>query len=158
MALFKKNRPYTGWDFNSKGKLPGMEKLKDWVVFLNGGKIKNLGTWSVRLMKNTTQAPAPSVHGTGRAWDAGYKNREDGLSLSDFLVRNAEALGIEAVHDYAYGKYGRGWRCNRNKWVVYDKPTLGGRGNWLHIEISPTVANDAGYVDAVFACLLKPVK
>lgn len=70
---------------------------------MNGGKIKNLGTWGVRLMKNTTQAPAPSVHGTGRAWDAGYKNREDGLSLADFFVRNAEALGIEAVHDYAYG-------------------------------------------------------
>ena len=159
MGLFTKKRAYTGWNGNSKGKLKGTERLKDWVVFLNGGKIRNLGTWNVRAMKNKNlKNPTPSVHGTGRAWDAGYKNREDGLALSDFLVRNAEAFGIEAVHDYAYGKYGRGWRCNRNKWIVYNKPTLGGRGNWLHIEISPTVANDAGYVDAVFTCLLQPVK
>jgi len=154
--FFKKTRKYTGWDVNSKGRLAGTEKLKDWVVFLNGGKIRNLGTWGVRLMKNKNQTkPLPSVHGTGRAWDAGYKNREDGLSLADFFVRNAEALGVEAVHDYAYGKYGRGWKCDRDKWLVYDKPTLGGRGNWLHIELSPDTAKDAAYIDSVFAILLK---
>jgi hypothetical protein len=154
-----KKRKYTGWDGDAKGKLAGTEKFKDWVMFLYGGKIKNLGTWKVRNMKNANlKNPQPSVHGTGRAWDAGYKVREDGLSLADFCVRNAEALGIEAIHDYAFGQYGRGWRCNRNEWIVYSKPTLGGRGNWLHIELSPEVAKDAGYIDAVFQCLLKPAK
>ena len=159
MGLFKAKRKYTGWDGDAKGKLAGTEKFKDWVVFLNGGKIRNLGTWKVRPMKNSgLKNPPPSVHGTGRAWDAGYKNREDGLALADFCVRNAEAFGIEAVHDYAFGKFGRGWRCNRDAWVEYTKPTLGGRGNWLHIELSPEVAKDAAYVNAVFECLLKPAQ
>jgi hypothetical protein len=155
MAMFKKNRPYTGWNGNSKGKLKGMEKFKDWVVFLNGGKIKNLGTWVVRSQRDHDQ---PSVHGTGRAIDLSYKNREDALALMDFLVRNAEAFGLEYIGDYLGGPFGRGWRCDRDDWTVYKKSTIGSGGSWIHVELSPTVASDAGYVDAVFACLLKPVK
>ena len=155
MNLFKKNRRYTGWNGNSKGKLKGTERLKDWVVFLNGGKIKNLGTWNVRLQREHAK---PSIHGTGRAIDLRYANREDGLALMDFLVRHAEAFGLEYIGDYLGGRYGRGWRCDRNGWQVYKKPTIGKGGSWIHVELSPSVASDAGYVDAVFACLLKPVK
>ena len=150
-------KKYTGWDGNALRKLAGTERIKDWIVFLYGNKrVRNLGTWSVRLMKNKNQTkPLPSVHGTGRAWDCGYTVRADGLKLCDFFVANAEALGVEAVHDYMFGKYGRGWRCNRDKWLVYDKPTLGGRGNWLHIEFNPEVANDPKYVDCVFKNLFE---
>lgn len=154
MAMFKKNRPYTGWNGNSKGKLKGTEKFKDWVIFLNGGKIKSLGTWVVRPMREHNQ---PSIHGTGRAIDLRYANREDGLALMDFLVRNAEAFGVEYIGDYLGGPFGRAWRCDRDKWVTYKKPTIGSGGPWIHVELSPTVASDAGYVDAVFGCLLKKV-
>ena len=155
MNLFKKNRRYTGWNGNSKGKLKGTERFKDWVVFLNGGKVKSLGTWNVRLQRSNAK---PSIHGTGRAIDLRYANREDGLALMDFLVRHAEAFGLEYIGDYLGGPFGRGWRCDRNKWEQYKKPTIGRGGSWIHIELSPTVANDAGYVDAVFTCLLQPVK
>ena len=151
-----KIRKYTGFDGNALRKLAGTERVKDWIVFLWGKRVKNLGTWGVRPMKNKNLAkPSPSVHGTGRAWDCGYTVRADGLQLCDFFVANAEALGVEAVHDYMFGKFGRGWRCNRDKWLVYDKPTLGGRGNWLHIEFSPEVANDGKYVDCVFKNLFE---
>lgn len=149
-------RKYTGWDGDALRKLAGTERIKDWIVFLWGKRVKNLGTWGVRPMKNKNLVnPAPSVHGTGRAWDCGYTVRADGLKLCDFFVANAEALGVEAVHDYMFGKFGRGWRCNRDKWLVYDKPTLGGRGHWLHIEFSPEVANDPKYVDETFRTLFE---
>jgi hypothetical protein len=152
-----KKRKYTGWDGDAKGKLAGTEKFKDWVVFLNGRKIRNLGTWKVRAMRGKS---VPSVHGTGRALDLGYTNREDGLSLIDFLVRNADAFGIEYVADYFPPEGGRGWRCDRGDWKEYKKGTIAGApfGKWVHVELSPEVAKDAKYIDAVFQCLLKPAK
>lgn len=154
--MLNKKRKYTGYDVTAKGKLKGTEKFKDWVVFLNGGKIKNLGTFNVRTMRGKT---AMSVHATGRALDLGYKNREDGLSLIAFLERNAEAFGIEYIADYYPPVGGRGWRCDRNAWQDYKKGLISGApdGKWIHVELSPTVAVDAGYVDAVFGCLLKPL-
>lgn len=153
--MFSKKRKYTGWNGDSKGKLKGTEKFKDWVVFLNGGKIKNLGTWNVRPMRGKT---SPSVHGTGRAIDLGYKNREDGLSLIDFLVRNAEAFGVEYIADYYPPEGGRGWRCDREDWKSYKKGEIQGApfGKWVHVELSPEVAGDSAYIDCVFQRLLKP--
>ena len=95
-------------------------------MFLNGGKIKNLGTWNVRPMRGKT---APSIHGTGRAIDFGYSNREDGLALIDFLVRNAEAFGIEYVADYFPPVGGRGWMCDREAWKSYRKGEIAGAPN-----------------------------
>lgn len=146
-------RKYTGFDGNSKGKLKGTEKIKDWVVFLNGGKITSLGTWNVRAQREHAK---PSVHGTGRAIDLRYSTRDAGVALMDFFVQNADAFGVEYIGDYKGGKFGRGWRCDRSGWQTYTKPTIGSGGSWFHIEFSPDVAKDAGYVDAVFGCLLKP--
>lgn len=153
--MFSKKRKYTGFDGVAKNKLAGTEKFKDWVVFLNGGKIKNLGTYVVRAMRGKDSM---SVHATGRAIDFGYKNREDGLALIDFLVRNAEAFGVEYIADYWPPEGGRGWRCDRESWQSYRKGTIAGApgGKWIHVELSPEVAKDAGYIDAVFQCLLKP--
>jgi hypothetical protein len=150
-----KKRKYTGFDRVASGYLAGTERFKNMVLFLHGGKLKNYGSFQVRKIRGSDKM---SVHATGRAIDFGYTNREDGLAFADFCVRNAEAFGIEAIHDYRYGSWGRGWYCNRGDWSVYKKKTIGNGGNWIHVELSPAVANDAAYVDAVFACLLKPVQ
>lgn len=149
-------RKYTGWDGNASGYRKGTEQLKRWVLFLNGGKIKNYGSFQIRPAGG--DKTKWSVHGTGRAVDYGYSNREDGLALIDFFVRNAEALGVELVNDYVYGKHGRTWKCDREAWVEHKKNVIGRGGNWVHVEISNAVADDPAYVDAVIACLLSPVK
>jgi hypothetical protein len=154
----KKNRKYTGFDGNAKGRRQGTSKLIQWIMFLNAGKFRNLGSWNVRDMRG--KEGKPSVHGTGRAFDIGFKNYEDACGLMDFLVRHNEALGIEYIADYYPGPFGRGWRCDRNDWSIYKKKTMAGApgGKWIHVEISPEVADDAGYFDAVFECLLSPAK
>ena len=148
-----KTRKYTGFDGIAQNYLAGTERFKNLVIFLNGGKLKNFGSFQVRKIRGTDKW---SVHATARAIDFGYTNREDGLTFIDFLVRNAEAFGIEAIHDYMYGEWGRGWYCNKGEWKVYTKNSIGDGGNWVHVELSPEVAKDAAYVDAVFNCLLKP--
>jgi len=153
--MFSKKRKYTGFDGIATGYLAGTERFKNLVIFLHGGKLKNYGSFQVRKIRGTDKW---SVHATARAIDIGYTNREDGLAFIDFLVRNAEAFGIEAIHDYMFGKFGRGWYCNKGEWKVYDKKSIGNGGNWVHVELSPEVAKDAGYIDAVFHCLLQPVK
>jgi len=158
MGFFRGKRKYTGFDKNSSGKRAGVEKFKDWVVFLNGGKITCKGTWVVRPMRGKS---SPSVHGTGRAIDFGYTNREDCLNLIAFLERNWEAFGVEFIADYNVKPYGRGWRVDRLKWSNYSKGQISGGGeswaNWIHVELSNEVADDAAYFDAVFKCLLQPV-
>lgn len=148
-------RKYTGFDGVANSYRAGTERFKNWVLFLNGGKLKNFGSFQVRKIRGSEKM---SVHSTARAIDFGYDNREDGLAFIDFLVRNADAFGIEAIHDYVYGDWGRGWYCNKGDWTVYKKNSIGRGGKWVHVELSPAVANDAAYVDAVFECLLKPAR
>jgi len=149
-----KNRAYTGFERVSKGKRLGAERLKDWIIYLSSGKLRNVGGWNVRVMRAFAKM---SVHATGRAMDIRYQNREDGLVLADFLVRHAEWLGVELVTDYVFGKFGRSWRCDRNAWKVYTKPTVGTGGSWLHIEISNVNADNPKWFDEVFRSLLLPV-
>ena len=152
-------RTYTGWDKNTKGKRAGTEKLVQLLCAHFNGAIWNNGTWGVRPMKGSGN---PSVHGTGRAMDLswrrmasgkGYGNYKAALEVLDFLIAHADVLGIEAVHDYYLKPYGRGWRCNRAAWQVYDKQTIGTPGDWFHIEISNEHADDPRYYEGVFACI-----
>lgn len=147
-------RKYTGWDGDAKGRRKGTQKFIDWVIFLNGGKIKNLGSFQVRNMRGKDK---PSVHGTGRAVDFGFQNREDGLSLIDFLVRNNEKLGLELIVDYFPAPFGRGWSCERLSWKNYTSKVVAGapKGMWIHVELSPVVADNPEWFDAVFADFLK---
>lgn len=157
--MFGRNkRKYTGWDGDSKGRRKGTQQLIKWVLFLNGTKIKNLGSWGVRDMRG--KPGHPSVHGTGRAVDFGYQNREDGLALADFLVRNADLLGVEMVADYWPAPWGRTWRCDRDDWKVYSSKTITGApgGKWIHVELSPSVADSEEWFDGAFAELLKPAE
>lgn len=163
-------RPYTGWDGNAKGKRAGTEKFVQLISFLSGNKLWNNGTWTVRPMNNANAKARPSVHGTGRAADLSWrlqKERRRGGSYADcekmldFLVANADLFRIEEIHDYHYGQWGRGWRCDRAAWKVYEKNTIGSPGgDWIHVEISPEFADDPAYYDnavkALFAGTATP--
>jgi hypothetical protein len=99
------------------------------------------------------------VHATGRAVDLGYQNRDNALILWNFLLNNTAQLGIEEIHDYAYRwpnqdpkdttAWGAGYRCSRGEGLAGVKifnakdnaGTPGGR--WLHVELSPAMADDA---------------
>lgn len=156
--MFRGKKKYTGYDRDAKGRRAGTMKLINWIMFLNAGKFRNLGSWVVRDMRG--KPGHPSVHATGRAFDLGFKNYEDAQALCDFLVRHWEALGIELIADYYPQPFGRGWRCDRQKWNAYNKKTIVGApgGKWIHVEVSNEVADDAAYFDAVFECLLSPSK
>lgn len=152
-------RKYTGYDATASGKRAGMERF---VVLLTqhfGGGIWNNGTFAVRNM-NTPGKAKPSVHSTGRAadlsWRAnkgkGFGNYQASLVVPEFLVANAEALLIEEIHDYHLAPFGRGWRCDRSAWKIYEKNTIGSPGgDWYHVEIAPDHADDPAFYDAVMA-------
>jgi len=141
-------RPYTGFNGNSRGALPGTVALRDLILFLNAGKLTHLGTYVKRDARG--KPGQPSVHSTGRAVDIGYSNRADIEPVIDWLVAHADELGVEMVADYFPTPWGRAWRCDRAAWKVYDRRTIHGApgGRWIHIEISPTLANDAAAMSA----------
>lgn len=157
-------RKYTGWDKDASGKRAGTEKFVQLTCehFNNG--VWNNGTWNVRPARGSGK---PSVHGTGRAADLswrksgnkGFGDYNAALQVVNFWVANAEILLIEEIHDYFLKPHGRGWRCDRAAWKVYDKPTIGTPGgDWWHVEIAPTYADDPGYYEKVFAGLKgKPI-
>lgn len=154
-------RPYTGTtDGAATGKRPGTEWL---LRALNRRwEFTNLGSWVVRDMRG--KPGQLSVHATGRALDAGYMNnaaaRAKAVEIAEWLAANAATLGIEAIHDYAYGKYGRGWRCDRAKWKRYTKNDNAGSigGHWLHIELSPAMADDVKALSNAWHATPKPGK
>ena len=141
-------RPYTGFDGNSRAALPGTVALRDLILFLNADKLQHLGTYAKRDARG--KPGQPSVHSTGRAVDIGYKLRKDIEPIIDWLVTHADLLGVEMVADYWPKPWGRAWRCDRAAWRVYDRKTIHGApgGRWIHIEISPTLANDAAAMSA----------
>jgi hypothetical protein len=82
----------------------------------------------------------------------GYGNYKAALEVLDFLVAYADVLFIEELHDYHLAPHGRGWKCDRMSWKVYDKPTIGTPGgDWWHLEIANDHADDPAYYEQVFA-------
>lgn len=155
-------RKYTGYDGDATGKQAGLEELVRQLC--TKFPLWNNGTWVVRNMKNANLKTAkPSVHSTGRAADLSWRkvgkkgsgNYNDAVALMDFLVLHANALQIEGVHDYFPDPFGRGWKCDREAWMVYDKATIGSApgGDWIHIEISPLHAKNALFYKEFFANL-----
>jgi hypothetical protein len=130
---------------------PGAEKLID--ILGSRWGFSNLGIYAYRQMRGSNLL---SVHATGRAVDAGIPaaKQKDVAWVSqifDWLVANHVALGIEEVHQYWWtNEYGRGFRCERKELggkpgvKPWDAQSNGGTpgGKWLHIELSPAMADD----------------
>lgn len=122
----------------------------------SGGVLFNLGAFGVRDIRG--KPGHMSTHATGRAIDLGY-SRKPGYNEKNYgrdlvvpwllrIVRDADRLGIEAILDYWPEPHGRGWFCDRNAWQRYETKTITGApgGQWLHVEISPLFAKNAGLV------------
>jgi hypothetical protein len=170
----KMPRKYTGNTDGNGGKAkPGTTKLVEFMQKRWG--FTNLGIYANRSMNNPKATPGDpkwlSVHATGRACDVGYANRKAALQAWDWLLANTEALGIEEIHDYAFDKdgkegpakaWGRGYRCSRGEGAkgvkVYDDKDNAGSmgGKWLHVELSPEMANDAAKFEAAWRAIPKP--
>lgn len=144
------SRPYTGTkDGVAKRKRPGTERFQQLLCKHYG--LKNLGTFVVRQMRNGNGL---SVHATARAGDSGGKTSKALEAIADELAAHADLLELEELHNYSYGKWGRGWRCDRHAWKVYrNRAESAGSpgGRWLHWELSPAMADDAHRVEAAFA-------
>lgn len=155
---------YTGTtDGIAKGKREGTEKLVELCKKRYG--FTNLGTWVVREIRG--KAGQLSVHATGRAADIGYspKQRAEAVKAFEWFTSPevVKALHIEEVHDYSFGKFGRGFRCVRKvgqplvKVYQNEEESAGSiGGKWLHIEISPVMADDAEAFEKAWRALPKP--
>lgn len=168
-------RKYTG---NTDGVAAGARKGTEELLRLASKRwgFSNLGIFSNRRMNNAKAKADPtnpaylSVHATGRAVDMGYKDRTKALECWNFLIANTAALGIEEIHDYAYRwpqqdpkdktAWGAGFRCSRGEGIagirIFDAKNNAGTpgGRWLHVEISPAMAdNPKAFRDAWVQCL-----
>lgn len=136
----------------------------------SGGALWNNGDWVVRDVRG--KAGQLSVHATGRAVDLSYRfmkgagkgapsrgietgGRDEAVKWCRLLVKNSDLLGIECILDYFPEPYGRGWRCDRQGWVKYEVKTITGApaGDWLHVELSPAVVDDAPAMRKAFTQL-----
>ena len=114
------------------------------------GSLWNNGTFVVRDVRG--KPGIISNHARGLAMDLSYRwqsqknlGRQDGRKISlAFIVKlldNADALGIQLIIDYALK---RSWKCDRGSWQAGNFE----QGDWYHIEIDPTIANDAALAKA----------
>lgn len=141
--------PYTG-NTDAEGKTAAHPAARKLMAILVNNQFQNLGIYANRPMRGSTRL---SVHATGRALDAGYKqSRQDWVTgFCDWLAEHHRELLIEEIHQYVWGTHGRGFRCNRNGkpgWLTWDAENNGGPGGyWLHIEVAPNQTAD-GVVQA----------
>lgn len=160
------NRRYTGnTDGQAKGLRPGMKVFIDEVIKLSNGALWNNGAFGVRNMRSKQSL---SVHATGRAVDLSFRHmppkkgikngRREAIRILKILIDNAELLGLEAALDYIVKPHGRAWMCDRGAWVNYKKETIhgGGSGDWIHLEISPSMADDPQKMREAFQNLRLP--
>ena len=160
-------RPYTGnRDGVSKGLRPGMKVFIEEVIKLSNGALWNNGDFGVRSMRGKEDL---SVHSTGRAVDLSFRNMRDGkrgrpngrfeaVRVMKILEANADALGLEAILDYFPKPWGRAWMCSRDTWSKYKKETIHGapNGDWIHLEVSPEMADDPKKMREAFRKLVPP--
>jgi len=152
-------RPYLGnADGPSAGPRAGMNEFIKQVIYHSNGALWNNGSYGRRDMKG--KPGSLSVHATGRALDLSYRgsarrpnaSRKAAMPTIQKLVQNANELGIEMIIDYMPKPFGRAWRCDRQAWKKYSKPTIKGApgGDWFHIEITPQAADSVIFVKAAF--------
>lgn len=154
-------RPYTG---NKDGpravERKGTKTFVDHCCYLFG--VTSLGIYANRPVKGSpSKTPVLSVHSTWRAFDLSGTVKQR-YALIDFLYTHRDILGIEEIHDYANtykpstSGWGAGYRCDRDAWRVYDKNTIGSKGGtWVHVEISPLLADHPDIVAHAFKTIFK---
>jgi hypothetical protein len=118
---------------------PALVSLKDYLVPTFGGA--NNGIYAVRNIRGSSRTL--SSHSFGSALDYSYRGlpRSVAINIIDFLVKNSEELGVQAIHDYMGSRI---WRANRSGdknqgWSQQRKNKDGmGQpwGDWLHIEVN----------------------
>ena len=152
-------RDYIG---NADGASPAPRAgMNEWIrqaIAASGNSCWNNGSYGQRDVKG--KPGTMSVHATGRAVDLSYRqseihakaNRKDMLAFINKVVENANELGVQMVIDYFPKPFGRAWRCDRQAWSQYSKPTVSGApgGDWFHIEITPQAADSVIWVKAAF--------
>jgi hypothetical protein len=154
-------RPYTGnKDGAATGEHPQLTALMKELFKAYPKALWNNGSWGVRNMRGKE---ALSVHATGRACDISWRNMGDGkrgvakggrkyaTEAMDYLVKHADALGIEMIIDYFPAPHGRASKCDRNMaWQKYDKETVHGapNGDWFHVEVDGKKSSEE--IKAVF--------
>lgn len=160
------SRPYTGFDGIAPGILGGTAQ---WIIEARRtslGCLWNNGAYGVREMRGKKEM---SVHATGRGVDLSYRKRahkpgvpSGRMPAYEWLCRvinHANDLGIEMLIDYFPLDHGRAWRCDRQAWLDYDKPTVSGApgGDWFHVELTPMMARNASTVRKAFARIFPEV-
>jgi hypothetical protein len=153
-ATPKAENPYIGWDKNSDGKREGTERFVS--LCARRWNAKNLGTWNVR---NIRGKDSPSVHGTGRAMDILIEDKDLKAQAIAWFTRPdvVAGLGIQAVHVYNAGVWGKAWRIGRG-WKQWTSSDNGGSkgARWLHVEIDNSLADNASEMERVWRSLPKP--
>jgi hypothetical protein len=153
---------YIGYDKTATQKNPALEKLVTLCKTRWGAQ--NLGTFVVREIRGGKPG-AMSVHSTGRACDLLIKDKAKKLEAIEWFTRPdvVAGLGIQELHVYDDGKYGKGWRISRKElggkpgwkqWTATDNGGSAG-GAWLHLEIDYTHATAESLV-AAWKLLPKP--
>ena len=155
-------RPYTGnKDGAAAGEHPQLTALMRELFKAYSPALWNNGSWGVRNMRGKESL---SVHATGRASDISWRNMSDGkrgiakggrkyaTEAMEYLIKNADALGIEMIIDYFPAPHGRAAKCDRDMaWLKYDKETVQGapNGDWFHVEVDGKKSSEQ--IKAVFA-------
>jgi hypothetical protein len=166
-------RPYPYYPaYDGGGETAGIRKLLELMTKRYGTKSR--GTYVVRNMKNGSNPPQLSVHATGAALDAQYKDETQARAIWDWLlgssiidgktVQHSERLGLVELHWYAYGDYGAGYRCSRGEgkagvkiFTATDNAgSFQGSPRWFHLELSKEMAADAAKFEAAWRSLPKP--
>ena len=135
----KSRPPYTGYT-GVKSDGEAIERLVS--LCKRRWKARSLGTYSNR--DKIGKPGQRSVHADYRAADIDFPTPEARKQAMQTL---AGLYGIELIIDYAYTgtrlkrAYGRGWRCDRGKWMSYPKGMVAQGGQkwalWLHVEVAP---------------------
>jgi hypothetical protein len=153
-------RDYIGnSDGPAKGKRAGTEEWVKQAIKYSNGACWNNGTYGQRDVKG--KPGTMSVHATGRAMDLSYRKtdtkgvaqgRQAAKAFLDVVVANANKLGVQMIIDYWPTPFGRAWRCDRQAWKAYETKTVSGApgGDWLHVELSPAMADNPEAVKTIF--------
>jgi len=154
-------RPYTGTsDAVHEKPREGTKAFVEHCKFLFG--VKSLGIFANRNINGSGMPnPPKSVHATWRAFDLSC-DAVTRYKLIDFLYTHRDILGVEEIHDYSntykpskFG-WGAGYRCDRDAWRIYEKNTIGSKnGQWVHVEISPLLADHPDIVAHAFKTIFK---